>query len=231
MYLWFQSSNNKCENVTNQKSEKVLNAKEERKEILSPRDMNKVTACQPVKKRILAYNNELIKSQEKHKSTNSANNANTTLSVQEVQTKKNICSKQIECEELTGATSNPADFVMLTPCKNYSYVKDLESLSPCSNAISFPSKVSVIKTTPPRFSGAQVGRGSTPIVEEHSRWNSALALIQLACSPPSKLSTVTSWFLMLFVLKCLCQKVWIVFHACLYTQSSYSSDLSHSRVD
>lgn len=183
--------------------------------------MNKATACQPVKKRILAYNNELMKSQERQdRSTNSANNADASLTIREVQTMKNICSKQIECKEevATAAVSSPPDFVMLTPCKNYSYVKDLQSLSPRENAITSPSKVSVIKTTPTRSSHTERdNRDPTPIVEEHNRWNSALALIQLACSPPSKLSTVTSWFLVLPILLHLYLEVCNV-HVDVYTE-------------
>lgn len=145
---------------------------------MSPRDGNARASCHPVKKRILAYNDELLKSNELKR--------NATLyrgsAYQEAKCKK--LSEAADIKSDNSATTIDRDFVMLTPCKNYSFVKDLESLSPCGDALSTPTKVSVIKTTP-------TGR-SVPVTEDRNRWNSALALIQLACSPPSKSSVANS---------------------------------------
>lgn len=159
------------------------------KRILSPRNGDiRVDSCQPMKKRILAYSKQLeIEEQE---------NIESGLPAVPSDLKNKVLTR--------GSTSS--DCSSSTKEEPYSFVKDLESVSNINNfdfADAVNNKCSVIvrrdsitlneeqhvdrneNNDIPTVTTSPIKKANG-VAEQQNRWNSALALIQLASSPPTK---------------------------------------------
>ena len=145
---------------------------------LSPKRINqngqvlKVDPRHPMKKRILAYNQMLKEKQEKL--SNGSSLQRPTLPPVDVSPRR-----KLDIENSPDSISLRSKIAKNTPPKKYSYLRDLES----QNTIN-------LNGLPNSFRPSGKTSPSSLKVPEHSdpseRWNGAMALMQLASSPPTR---------------------------------------------
>ncbi|XP_039258781.2 uncharacterized protein LOC120335352 [Styela clava] len=157
------------------------------RKVLSPRNDKRVSPCQPVKKRILAYSKKLLEFEGQENVGNSDSAVDIALPP--------VSCLSTKHRPTHNSVPNVVEFPYLKNVEGYSFMKDLESASPgniTDNINSPVNRQSVIVRRPlpkiveDKVVGSNETKANDEPLEERSRWNSALALIQLASSPPGK---------------------------------------------
>lgn len=153
------------------------------RKVLSPRNDRRTSPCQPMKKRILAYSKKLLEFEGQENGNHDNASAIALPPVSFLSTKHRSTPKTV---------SNVVELPFLKGIEGYSFVKDLESANSENVAVSPVNRQSVIVRRPlPEIVEDKTvsnveNKSNNPPLEERNRWNSALALIQLASSPPGK---------------------------------------------